>query len=54
MEVEGDWYYRVRCIHSAGEDISSSFTNGVFIERVSLSFKKENKYKENKYKETKN
>lgn len=36
MEVEGDWYYRVRCIHSAGEDISSSFTNGVFIEKKSI------------------
>lgn len=31
LEVEGGYYYRVRCIHSAGEDMSSSFTNGVFI-----------------------
>lgn len=32
LEVEGGYYYRVRCVHSAGEDISSSFTNGVYIE----------------------
>lgn len=30
--VEGDYYYRVRCIHSAGEDLSSSFTNGIFVQ----------------------
>lgn len=32
LEVEGDWYYRVRCIHSAGNDISSSFTDGLYID----------------------
>lgn len=32
LEVEGDWYYRVRCIHSAGNDMSSSLTNGIYIE----------------------
>lgn len=32
LDVEGDYYYRVRCIHSAGQDMSSSFTNGVYIE----------------------
>ena len=32
LYVEGDYYYRVRCIHSAGQDMSSSFTNGVYIE----------------------
>ena len=32
LDVEGDYYYRVRCVHSAGEDMSSSFTNGVYIE----------------------
>ena len=32
LDVEGDYYYRVKCIHSAGEDMSSSFTNGVYIE----------------------
>lgn len=36
MDVEGDWYYRVRCIHSANDDVSSSFTNGVFIEKKSI------------------
>lgn len=36
MKVEGDWYYRVRCIHSANDDVSSSFTNGVFIEKKSI------------------
>ena len=30
--VEGGYYYRVRCIHSAGEDLSSSFTNGVYVQ----------------------
>lgn len=32
LDVEGDYYYRVRCIHSAGQDVSSSFTDGVYIE----------------------
>lgn len=32
MEVEGGYYYRVRCTHSANDDMSSSFTDGVFIE----------------------
>lgn len=32
LEVEGGYYYRVRCTHSAGGDLSSSFTNGVYIE----------------------
>lgn len=31
LEVEGGYYYRVYCIHSANEDESSSFTNGVLI-----------------------
>lgn len=31
--VEGGYYYRVRCTHSANSDVSSSFTNGVFIEK---------------------
>lgn len=32
LYVEGGYYYRARCTHSAGEDMSSSFTNGVYIE----------------------
>lgn len=32
LRVDGDWYYRVRSIHSAGKDMSSSFTNGIYIE----------------------
>lgn len=32
LKVEGDYYYRVRCIHSAGVDSSSSFTDGVFVQ----------------------
>lgn len=32
LDVEGDYYYRVRCTHSAGEDMSGSFTDGVYIE----------------------
>ena len=31
LEVEGDWYYRVRCVHSAGNDLSSSATDGLYI-----------------------
>lgn len=33
LEVEGGWYYRVRSLHSAGKDSSSSYTNGIFIEK---------------------
>lgn len=32
LDVEGGYYYRVRSTHSANSDMSSSFTNGVFIE----------------------
>lgn len=32
LEVEGGYYYRVRCLHAANSDMSSSFTNGVYIE----------------------
>lgn len=32
LNVEGGYYYRVRCIHSANNDMSSSFTNGVYVE----------------------
>lgn len=32
LEVEGGWYYRVKCIHSADGDISSSYTNGLYVE----------------------
>lgn len=32
LKVEGGYYYRVKCIHSANDDVSSSFTNGVLIE----------------------
>lgn len=32
LEVEGDWYYRVRCIHSADGDMSSSTTDGLLVE----------------------
>lgn len=32
LKVEGNYYYRVRCIHSAGEDLSSSFTDGIFVQ----------------------
>lgn len=33
LEVEGGYYYRVRCKHSANSDLSSSFTDGVFVEK---------------------
>ena len=32
LEVEGGYYYRVRSVHSANSDLSSSFTDGVYIE----------------------
>ena len=32
LKVEGNYYYRVRCFHSAGVDSSSSFTNGIFVQ----------------------
>lgn len=32
LEVEGGYYYRVRCTHSANSDMSSSFTDGVYVE----------------------
>lgn len=33
LEVEGDWYYRVRCTHSADGDMSSSITDGLYVEK---------------------
>ena len=33
LAVDGDYYYRVRCFHSANDDVSSSFTNGIYIEK---------------------
>lgn len=32
LEVEGGYYYRVRCVHSAHLDVGESSTNGVYIE----------------------
>jgi len=32
LEVEGGYYYRVRCYHAANDDVSSSFTDGVYVE----------------------
>ena len=32
LTVEGEYYYRVRCTHSANNDVSSSFTDGVYVE----------------------
>ena len=31
LEVESGYYYRVRCYHSANDDVSSSFTDGIYI-----------------------
>lgn len=36
LEVEGGYYYRVRCVHSAGNDIGDSKTDGIFIEEDSI------------------
>lgn len=36
LEVEGGYYYRVRCIHCANSDVSSSFTDGVYVEEDSI------------------
>lgn len=32
LQVEGGYYYRTRCIHSAGNDTGSSFTDGIFVQ----------------------
>lgn len=32
LEVEGGYYYRVRCVHSAHLDRGGSSTNGIYIE----------------------
>ncbi len=32
LNVEGGYYYRVRCIHAANDNVSSSFTDGVYVE----------------------
>ena len=32
LYVDGDYYYRVRCTHSAAGEMSSSFTDGIYIE----------------------
>ena len=32
LYVEGGYYYRVRCTHAANSDVSSSFTDGVYVE----------------------
>lgn len=32
LYVDGGYYYRVRCIHVANSDMSSSFTDGIYIE----------------------
>lgn len=31
LEVEGGYYYRVYSVHSANDDVSDSFTNGVYV-----------------------
>lgn len=36
LEVEGGYYYRARCFHSAAGDFSSSFTDGVYVEEPSI------------------
>ena len=32
LYVDGGYYYRVRCLHAANSDMSSSFTGGIYIE----------------------
>ncbi len=32
LYVEGGYYYRVRCTHAANSDVSSSFTDGIYID----------------------
>ncbi len=32
LDVEGGYYYRVRSIHAANDNVSSSFTDGVYVE----------------------
>ena len=39
LDVEGGYYYRVRCTHAANSDMSSSFTDGIYIEEPQESFR---------------
>ena len=39
LQVEGGYYYRVRCYHAANSDVSSSFTDGIYIEEPQESFR---------------
>ena len=32
LYVDGGYYYRVRCTHVANSDMSSSFTDGIYID----------------------
>lgn len=32
LDVEGGYYYRARSTHAANSDVSSSFTNGIYVE----------------------
>lgn len=32
LNVEGGYYYRVRCLHAANDEGSSSFTDGIYVE----------------------
>lgn len=32
LYVDGGYYYRVRCVHAANSDVTSSFTGGIYIE----------------------
>ena len=32
LYVDGGYYYRVRCTHAANSDVSSSFTDGIYID----------------------
>ena len=32
LYVDGGYYYRVRCTHAANSDMSSSFTDGIYID----------------------
>ncbi len=31
LEVEGGWYYRVKCVHSADGDMGDSLTDGLYV-----------------------
>ena len=50
LYVDGGYYYRVRCTHVANSDMSSSFTDGIYIESPTLTSIREHYHRKKKNK----